>query len=401
MKKTLLSAAAMLCISGMAYAENTASADRKGPEVKVFGFSEAQYAIINQDNEVNYATGQDLVDHGLSIKNRIKFAFDNEAANGLKYGSYVSLRGDTDAEKKAVQAYVYTESSYGRVLLGSHESASESMQVTAANIDLALGGIDSSFGKYLNQNVLSGATQYAMSDIFILSPYFPVNLDNEGDANKVTYYTPMLSGIQFGVSFTPDAEMLGTASAFKDLDKTKANAGELGYKDVFDVGLSYEGKVADFEYKLATTGQFGRAKLTPVGKVRQDLRAWDVGTKLKYKDATLILSYADLGKSGTIKDRLPDRKYGSKYWTAGLRYDVSEEFAVGLTHMKSQKAGNLVNVHETAYNRFQSQAFSADYKIAEGLKLYSEIIRFKTKTVDPNISDNKGTIFILGTKINY
>jgi outer membrane protein OmpU len=400
MKKILLSAVATLCLSGIAYAEKT-PVDRKVPAVKIFGFSEAQYAIVDQDNKTNYATGGTLARHGLSIKNRIKFAFDDETTGGLKYGSYVSLRGDADAEKMAVQAYVYAENCYGKALLGAHESASEAMQVTAANIDLALGGIDSSFSKYLNQKVLSGATEYEMSDIFILSPYFPVNLDNEGDANKITYYTPMFSGLQFGVSFTPDAEMIGTASAFRGLDKTKANAGELGYRDVFDVGLSYEGKVMDFEYKLATTGQFGKAKLTPAGKLRDDLRAWDVGAKLKFKESTLILSYADLGKSGTIRERLADHKYGSKYWTAGLRYDVSEEFAVGLTHMKSQKAGNLVNVHETDYNKFQSQALSADYKIAKGLKLYSEIVRFKTKTVDPNITDNKGTIFILGTKINY
>jgi predicted porin len=107
----------------------------------------------------------------------------------------------------------------------------------------------------------------------------------------------------------------------------------------------------------------------------------------------LILSYADLGKSGAVKERLADSKYGGKYWTAGLRYDVNKEFAVGLTHMKSKKAGNLVNVHESGYNKFQSQAFSADYKLAEGMKMYGEVIRFKTKTVDPNITDNKGTIF--------
>jgi hypothetical protein len=84
--------------------------------------------------------------------------------------------------------------------------------------------IDSGFNKYFNQTVLSGATEYEMSDIFILSPYFPVNLDNEGDANKITYYTPKLYGVQFGVSYTPDAELIGTSSAFKNLSKIKADA---------------------------------------------------------------------------------------------------------------------------------------------------------------------------------
>jgi hypothetical protein len=59
--------------------------------------------------------------------------------------------------------------------------------------------------------------------------------------------------------------------------------GEIGYKNVFDVGVTYEGKATDFEYKLAATGQFGEAKQTPAGKEREDLNAWDVGTSLKFR----------------------------------------------------------------------------------------------------------------------
>jgi hypothetical protein len=138
-EKTVSSCGTLSCFANFANADKMPSG-KSGPELKIFGFSEAQYAFIDQDNDTNYSNGGKLRDHGLSIKNRIKFAVDNETSKGFKYGAYLSLRGDTNADEIAVQTYVYAEDKYGKILLGSHESASESMQMTAADIDLALGG---------------------------------------------------------------------------------------------------------------------------------------------------------------------------------------------------------------------------------------------------------------------
>lgn len=443
-------------------------------------------------NNVNFANDSEI---------HIKVGGINEF--GLKYGAVVELEADVSNDGRgegfnADKTYVFTESGFGKFEFGNNVASNQKMKVGPATFARAAGGINGKYLEYINLPMLADSTQSDVSKIgdcegfrvsgstiapagsncdqiklprFILVPQSPIshggyakgfynrasdnsysNTDqigfNEGadgsfgskeDATKISYYTPRISGLQAGVSFTPDTGNSGSSASI-----TGDDTGDV--KNAISWGVNYSDNFGNLGVALSATGEKGKyeqIKSSSVNSViqRNDLNSYDFGIMASYFGFTVGASYGSWGSSLMPKTGIYSCQYdqnigiadqdcntattpgaivagqtetvkkfsGAKYWTAGAAYQIGP-LALSVTHLNS----------EFQKNRYSATSAGIDYKMAKGLMPYLEITRFSmnsyqptyydgTKVVDQKttsaksrqLKDNKGYVALAGLLLSF
>ena len=94
-----------------------------------------------------------------------------------------------------------------------------------------------------------------------------------GDANKITYMTPRVGGLQIGLSLTPNN---------KDVNGGENNSadvsGEITQDDIMELAVKYSGKAAGLGYKFSYTSVEGNG----VGRDVKDAESTSTGVQLSY-----------------------------------------------------------------------------------------------------------------------
>ncbi len=209
MKKVLLGTSAIALASAFA-----TSAQAVDWEVKVGGYMEQYAAWASPD-----VTGLVSDDYdGINSKqdSEIHFLPSITLDNGLKIGANVQLEGFSGGDN-IDEAFLFIDGSFGRVLLGSENSAGYLMHygapdVTFLNVNSgSLTAFIPFSGTVTGQAFIPGTnTPDIVSltvgrDIFrgtLGSTYLENGLNN--DAQRFTYFTPRFAGFQFGISYARD-----------------------------------------------------------------------------------------------------------------------------------------------------------------------------------------------------
>ena len=367
MKKILLGTTALIGAATLF----ASAAHAEGPAVTLGGFIDFQAGYVSQDlDAVNTVNG-----HNLKFQNdtRVDVKVDGKADNGLGYGAVIQLQADVsnDADNGGVNAdktYLFLESNYGRVELGSQVSPAKTMRVDASNFAHGTGGVDGDFYDFVNN---AGAA--------LVSPDLPLDAGTTAGANttenatKIVYYTPRAGGFQAGVSFAPDSGNRGTAAGFSNAN----NAAQA--KNVFDLGLNYTGQYEQVGIAASATGSVGSAELVGTN----DLAAYALGLNLNYRGFTVGGSYGDWS------DSLNTTGADTDFWNVGLGYETGP-FGASVSYFTST-AGTT---------DFDNVIVGADYKLAPGLVPYVEVNFFDIDATG-TASDNKGTAVLAGTQLTF
>ncbi len=421
MKKTLLATTALgLLAASSAYAA--------GPTVKLGG--SAEFQVGSADQEALYETQNDGANtdsrYSRDLHTRTNTALtidvDGKTDSGLGYGAHIVLEADvnaddgTGANNNAESGYIYVESGFGRVEVGPTYDAGNALKVDASNLARATGGIAGDFYKYV---ALGAATTAASSnpnpnDEYFILPGLPTAVGLPGEANsdfasgdihkvratanKISYYSPRIQGLQLGVSYTPDQNERGTKSGFSGSKSSTAAANAVGLEDVWNAGLNYEGEYQNVGIQAAVTGEWGDAENQGTTASTLDgLSAYQAGVNLSYAGVTVGGSVADISEFG--QTATSNEEVG--YWTLGAAYEFGP-FAASVTYLDStveNQGGTGVLDKE-----FTNLSIGADYQLAPGFVPYVEVSFFET---DDNVADtatvvdNEGTVFIIGTGLTF
>ncbi|MCP5361127.1 MAG: porin [Hyphomicrobiales bacterium] len=371
MKKILLGTSAL--VSAVALA---GSASANSLDVTVGGFIDFQAGFTDQDSA--FETGANSREAKFQNDTEVHVSVDGQADNGLKYGAVIELNADVSADGNgdggnADKTYIYLESDAGRLELGANTGAQNTMAVSAATIARATGGVDGDWYDFVNTGGTTGTVP------FILTQELPGAEAAEGgtreDANKITYYTPRFSGVQLGVSYTPDEGDSGTAAAF---------TGELNgdNENVFGLGLNYAGEMDGVGLHLSATGEFGNNEVATT----EDLAAYALGAVVSFEGFSLGGSWTDWSDSGLAVGTTNDTQQA---WTLGAAYETGP-FGVSVTYLDSEQTSN----------DFTNLVVGADYQLAPGLVPYVEVSFFDLDQGGTSV-DNDGTVVLVGTELNF
>jgi predicted porin len=401
MKKFLLGTTALISLSAasaaMAGGSHTPAAaepaNTGGLTVLVGGSMDFQSVFRNEDREID----------GGNVSYQKNEIFRNDtilnftaagSTDSFDYGAVIELAADTNNDKNGDdggrKTYLYVENdSFGRVEGGVNVGASSTLEVDASTIARGSGGVDGDILYNMDTDALSAGS-------YITSPNLPTADEetDEGNATKLTYYTPRFSGVQFGVSFTPDTGNRGSADDISD-------DGDNGdYSNVFAGGLNFQSDIADGVGIMASAvAEFGTAEggtdTVATNDDREDLSAYSLGLGFEFEGFSVAGNYADLGDSGQDTTPTAGSDTDQAYYTVGAAYE-NGPYGVSVTYLNSQ-AGNAV---DPTQNELSNLVIGADYQMAPGLTPYIEYANFELDE-QGTANDSDGSVVLVGAELSF
>ena len=244
----------------------------------------------------------------------IIFKAKGKTNNGLTVGMQIQLEGATESDQ-IDEHYIYVSGDFGKLELGAENSGAQKLQVFAPRF-AGWKTYDNNFGTW------SSVAKYEK----------PRHDNYSADANKLTYYSPKVSGLQFAYSVTPSSENkngAGTDALLAELD------GDKTHEDVQSFGLRYTGKLGGLKLKASVTSETG--DYIKAGENEGEMAGENEG-EMEETAYGLSLSSGRLTFGGTrfVSD---EAKAGGNDWEithVGLAYRYSKDTTFGLA-MHKQK----------------------------------------------------------------
>lgn len=402
-----------------------AQAAAEAPTLKITGFT-AVNGIFSHQGTAENGKGGSQPDFSIGASN-LYFTATGKSSSGLEYKARIVFDAYSDSDPVISQNYIEVLGDLGTVQFGNLNGPSDTMPESALNLIGGAGGIDGACdGVYnVSEGVISGVN----------------NSIESKKTTKLVLYSPDLGNqslgyFQLGVAYTPNTSVRGRSPT----DNSKALNPGIGYmgsiypdKDSAPFGLrqvttgiKYKKEFTGFDIALAAIGITERSvgvNNTPV----QNGRAYNLTAAVgisKWRFATGYLNNYNsrlprydppagiAGIPNTYANTSASAGNAGKAWNFGGSYTMgSYQFAAGYFN---------TNRKTDATNKATSDIYTAtvDFTALEGLKLYAEVDYCITKTNKQLVADhqlmydnakkgkkaianNRGTVFILGTKVSF
>lgn len=321
-------------------------------------------SAVKQDVEINI-NGSTVLDSGVTVGAQIEF---KEPVGGGGLGNE--------------EAFAYIEGGMGRIELGSTDNASYKMSSVAPYVTDAH-GVDTPIFWHISRFSARTTARITMSS----------------DANKVTYFTPRMTGFQLGLSYTPSNDGAGAANPLSGLGGAVApglgfidpaiGSGQRtafgvrgdangGVEDILELGGSYVGEFSNIGIKLSAGYAWGdhesrgltasgRGIANPIGR---DPEAWHLGANFTSMGWTLGGAYYGsqglvAGAPGTLfRD---DRE--EEAWNIGVTY-ATGPWQAGIAYMDSQLDGTR---GAPGKNELKLVDVGAQYKLGPGVAISADL----------------------------
>ena len=168
----------------------------------VGGFFVQSVAAVDADSGT-----ANLEDEGLVQNAEIHFKGKTMLDNGTEIGRNIQLvaescdDGDQDDGDQIDEHYLYAKGDWGKLIVGAENGVAHLGEVTAPGFVAGLKMADNS----LTDAVIEKAYDVALGQNAIEDANMSTKIEHiSSDANKVSYFTPRLNGLQLGVSFAPN-----------------------------------------------------------------------------------------------------------------------------------------------------------------------------------------------------
>jgi outer membrane protein OmpU len=370
----LLSTTALVAL-GLTVATGAFAQDRKSGPIKLElgGYFELFFAFLSQDDGVGQGAAG-AQDHGIVREGEIHFQGASALDNGLTIGLRVELENTTCVDQ-IDESYVYFESRFGEIRIGQDDAASNSMSFGTPTVVPSLSANDANltvfFRPALNQT----------NSIPVASPG-----DFVGDSEKVIYFSPRISGLQVGLSYTPDGTETGTPRAgLPPLGNT--NAADQQSK-IFDIAANYIREIKGVEFGLM--GGYAKAKVEAPTAGSTDQREWGVNGYISFSGVKVGGAYKNdnRGLSGRNERDV---------WAAGATYEVGA-WGFGLEYAK-ETVQTTAPSGEDEVNAF---LIGTRYTLGPGIDLSGALMRaeFTSSTQGP-AGQNESWGLLFGTNLRF
>ncbi|MCF8495183.1 MAG: porin [Alphaproteobacteria bacterium] len=310
MKRLLTTAA----VCGLVVAASPAHAQVK---LDLGGWFKGYGMYTDQDDDNGGVAGAgDSRELDMIRSTEIHFGGETTLDNGLTVGMQFETEADGNGTDgmEVQESYAYFSGAWGRVNVGAEDGAAYLLQVEAPSADSNLDGIR----QYVNP------VNYAAADPaggtaalpFVVEGGDGVDYDQDasGYDDKVTYLSPIWSGFQLGLSYTPDTADASTEDAL-NLDNV-----DNAFGAAYEAGVRYEGMFNNVGVIVGAgythVDVEGTTAAIVAGQPSDDRQAWNAGIDL------------DIGPFGVGAAYMED-DYGDTEVVGGGNREEEKTFVVG------------------------------------------------------------------------
>ncbi len=288
-------------------------------------------STVKQDVEINI-NGSTVLDSGVTVGFVFEIKDQAEAAPGVSRNS-----GGVRNE----EVFAYVEGGMGRVEVGAHDGAAFLMSYVAPAPTAAY-GVDTPFFLNVSRVSARSTTRINMSD----------------EANKLTYFTPRMSGFQLGTSYTPSNDCRGagptpsgavarvnSSNCFGSGAQSQVGVrgdADGGVEDILELAGNYVGKWGVVDVALSAGYSWGDHEAFGIGvasPITGDPEAYNLGLNLAtagwtfggawYQSEDLVLGNTLTGGNGVDEELWNlGLTYATGPWQAGIAYQDSEQDGV-------------------------------------------------------------------------
>ena len=370
MKKILLGSTALVGASLLGAAPVAAA---EAPTISFAGWTRVEVSFVDQDLSTGNGRG-----YGFEVDdNYLTWTARGTADNGMTYtaNSTMEFRGSTAVTVD--EAKITLGNPWGTVVMGDDDGADDVMMVGGFSLMTAGFGYDGGYTSAVNRGGVGFTGVFARL------------VGDTGDATKVSYFTPRMSGVQLGLSWTPDAGHNFDDGIIAEPD----NDGDV--ENALGLGMNYNGKVGDVGVRFGIT--HGRAQ-DDVGDsvaAREDLRTWSMGGTLSYAGFSVGVGHGDNGDSRcTVANTQCDQ---SDWWDIAGQYRFGNTtIAVGRLDNESNVAGSAVGDDVKVY----TVGMTHNFESAPGMRAWAEMVQLEVDRTG-TASDNDATYMMIGTQIAF
>ena len=305
---------------------------------------------------------------GLYSDGEVWFLGETTLDNGLTFGANVQLEafgasrrgGNRDVID---EDFAYISGRFGRVNLGSENSAAYLMQYDAPRVGVPINsGWLSAFVPDDRANTGGGGFR---------TPRVSTNLDWNNDENVITYFTPRFAGFQIGATYAPTVSGSGDGANFP----VQADR-DTEFHNGLALGVNYQNSLGGFDLALAGGLRYAAAPDNTDGPARQlfgqndDLWQYSAGLNVGFSGVTLGGSFGieDSGRS-----------------TDGYAFDVGASYrrgpwALGATYFMSEVEGRIANPSGPGFvaapgdDELKAVALGTSYAVGPGITASASIL---------------------------
>ncbi len=415
MKKTL---SILLTSTALVSAEKATAPKIQGqaPQLKISGFTIVNAAAGSQNVKDNGKKGSNP--HVAIGASDLTFTVSGKTTSGIGYKYRVNFEAIPGVSSAITKNYIELNGNFGTFQVGDLKGIEDTMITRGADMVGGALGIDGTLNTVYNFS--SG----------VIKGYKPLIESNK--STKFVYYTPNVYGFQLGFAYTPNTSHWG--KGVKDNSKNVKNTGlgnalyatkdnrPFGTRHLA-VGLRYKRAFGDWNVNLAGAYLTEKTKFTKsgtaLGKVH-DGRAYVFSGVLGYKGLQVAAGYHNNLKSRMTKDHQALKAkniytVGTEKGNAGYAWDVGASYSFGAYKLAAAYHRTDRKLAEKEKANSNIVTVTADMKLFEGWKIFGEMDFINTKTDgtkyetaassknfrDKPVGDNRGTLFILGTKISF
>jgi outer membrane protein OmpU len=355
MKKVLLSSAAL---AALAFAAPAFAQEESGVKLNLGGHFKGYGAYVSQDDDTSAVRSFDML-----RDTEVHFGGETTLDNGLTVGAHIEADADNGDSFGIDESYLYMSGSWGRVNVGSEDGAAFLLQVAAPSADSNFDGVRQFIQPI---NATAGVFDHTNLDYA---------QDVSGKSDKVTYLTPVFSGFQAGVSYTPNlGSSRSTAGVGLDDQGTATSP-----SDIYDVAARYEANMSDVDLTLGA-GYTSGSNDSGTG---DDREAWNVGVDLGLGAWGLGAVY--------LVDNIGDANDDVTTWVVGTDYTTGP-FTLGASYLTEQDDVGTDN--ET--DRYTGGVV---YSYGPGMT-FRGTVSYLTQDITGG-NDVNGTAVMLGTQVNF
>lgn len=353
-------------------------------EMRIGGFMNQWFGYGDNDERF------DLQDVDQWSNSEVFFLGQGTTDNGLRFGVNIQLEGNTVGDQ-IDESFLFLSGDFGRILLGSENSAGYLMTITAPAVGLAINS--------------GSQTQHIVNPTdggLFRNPFGATTLEPAGDndGQKLTYFTPRFFGVQLGVSYLPDIDRTGG-------DRNGLISTNDEYNNGVSVGVNYVNDFGDAEVSVSGGYFYAQAPddapsvTTPGGQVvdlDENFQGFSAGAAVSFGGFEIGGSYAQV-----TEGVLTQRANGDVFTTEGRGFDVGVAYGMGpwsvsYTYFNGEQDG-LIDVDDEI--KHQSHMASARYELGSSIALVGTVGYSEFEDEGTSNNDNDGVFITGGVAISF